>query len=161
MTRLALAAVTALMCAAFVQAETIKIQCDGVKCDGCATAISAAVSKVAGVKLKDELSKKTPVVTMDVDLKKTDLGAIGKAVAGADTPHKEVEAPAAYLIIDAPGVTAANAKTLDKALKDVKGVNALLSSADVKKKQLLIKIDDSGSAKMADLQKALAAYTKK
>ncbi|MBY0525442.1 MAG: hypothetical protein K2R98_18695 [Gemmataceae bacterium] len=160
MKRLVIATFAAFVCAAFVNAETIKLKCDGVKCDACASAISDAVGKVAGVKVKTDPSKQTPVVTIDADLKKTDIGAIGKAVAGAETPHKEVEAPGAYLVVDAPKLTAANAKDLEKSLKGVKGVNATLSSADVKAKQLLIKINDSGEAKLAEVTKALAAYTK-
>lgn len=160
MRKLFLSAVLTALLGAFAQAEVVKLRCDGVKCDSCADAISDELAKVPGAKVTKKATKDEPNTTVDVDLKKSDIGALGKAVAAADTPHRDIEAPGAYLILEAPGLTKANAKGLEKALKSVKGVNAALSIADPTKKQLVIKIDNSGSAKLADLKKALAAYLK-
>jgi copper chaperone CopZ len=161
MRKLFLCAVLAALLGAFAQAEVVKLRCDGVKCDQCADTINDALAKVPGVKVTKKATKAEPNTTVDVDLKKADLGKLGKAIADADTPHKDVEAPGAYIILDAPGLTKANAKGVDRALKGVKGVNAALSNADTTQKQLVIKIDGSGSAKLADIKKALATYLKK
>ncbi len=154
------AAAVALLGVAVGRAETIRLKLEGVKCDQCADVINEAIGKVPTAKVKTTATKAVPAAVVDVDLKKSDIGAIGKAVAEAETPHKEVEAPAAFLILKAPGLTATNAKTLDKALKGVKGVNGVLSEADVKGKEVRIKLSESGDAKIADIQKALAAYLK-
>jgi copper chaperone CopZ len=155
------AALLGLGWTASADAESIKLRLDGVKCDQCADEIIAVIEKVPTAKLKDKPSKDKPAAVLDIDLTKSDVGAVGKAVAGAETPHKADEAPAAYLIIDAPGITDANSKTLSKALKGVKGVNADLSSGSVKKKVIEVALDKSGDAKLADIKKALADYTKK
>ncbi len=155
------AAVFALAGAAPARAESVTLKLDGVKCGQCADEIISALEKVPTVKLKDKPSEKKPVAVLDVDVAKSDVGALGKAVAAAETPHKSEEAPAAYLVVPAPGLTAANAKKLGDALKGIKGVNALLSSSDVKKKEIAVRLDESGAAKLADIKKALADYTKK
>jgi copper chaperone CopZ len=155
------AAVVALVWTASASAESIKLRLDGVKCDQCADEIISVIEKVPTAKLKTKPSKATPEAVLDLDTAKSDVGVLGKAVAGADTPHKGEEAPAAYLLIDAPGITDANNKKLEMTLKGVKGVNAALSSGSVKKKVIEVRLDDSGAAKMADIKKALADYTKK
>lgn len=145
--------------AAFAQAETIKLKLDGVKCEQCASEIITAIEKVPGAKVKGEPTKANPMSTVDLDTKKSDVGAVGKAVAAAETPHKEVEKPFAYLVLDAPGLTNANAKGLGTALEKVKGVDAKTSKVEGKTIQVALK--GSGEAKLAEIQKALAAYLKK
>jgi copper chaperone CopZ len=149
--------------AAFARAETIKLSLKGVKCEQCASEIITAIEKVAGAKVKDEPTKFKPTATVNLDTKKSDVGAIAKSVSTAETPHKEVEAPAAALLLDAPGLTAANAKTLAKALDSVKGVDAKKSESetDAKSKTITVVLKDSGEAKLAEIQKALATYMKK
>lgn len=161
MKRLVLCAAALALTVASARAETVKLKLDGVKCDDCANEIVTALEKVPTVKLKDKPTLKTPVAVLDVDVAKSDVGALGKAVAAAETPHKAEEAPAAYLVLAAPALTAANSKKLTPALKGVKGVNAALSSSDAKKKEITVRLDSSGDAKLADIQKALAEYTKK
>jgi copper chaperone CopZ len=154
------AVATVFALAAFARAETIKLSLKGVKCEQCASEIITAIEKT-GAKVKDEPSKTKPTATVDLDTKKTDVGAIAKSVAAAETPHKEVEAPATAVILTAPGLTAANAKDVAKALGSVKGVDATKSEIDAKKKEITVALTDSGDAKLADIQKALATYLKK
>jgi copper chaperone CopZ len=160
MKRIVCAATIVFVLAAFAQAETIKLSLKGVKCEQCASDIITAIEKT-GAKVKGEPTKLNPVATVDLDTKKTDVGAIAKSVAAAETPHKEMEAPAASVVLSAPGLTAANAKELAKALDSVKGVDAKKSDSDVKKKEITVALKDSGEAKLADIQKALATYLKK
>jgi copper chaperone CopZ len=162
MKKLVLCAVVVALCGAVsARAESITLRLEGVKCGQCADEIISALEKVPTVKLKDKPSEKSPTAVLDVDLAKSDVGAIGKAVAAAETPHKAEEAPAAYLVVAAPGLTAANAKKLSDALKGVKGVKGALSGSDLKKKEITVRLDESGAAKIADIKKALADYTKK
>jgi len=147
--------------AAVARAENIKLSLKGVKCEQCASEIITAIEKVKGAKVKDEPTKFKPTATVTLDTKQSDVGAIAKSVAAAETPHKEVEAPATALIVDAPGLTAANAKDVAKALGSVKGVDAKKSETDPKKKEITVALTDSGEAKLAEIQKALATYLKK
>ena len=45
-------------------------------------------------------------------------------------------------------------------LKGLKGVDAAASRADVAKKEIHVKLDDQGGAKLADIEKALADFRK-
>jgi copper chaperone CopZ len=162
MKQLVLSAIVALVAvAAQVRAESVTLKLEGIKCDQCCEEIIGAIEKVPTAKLKEKPSQKKPIAVLEIDLAKSDVGAVAKAVAAADTPHKGEEAPAAYLVVSAPGLTAANAKKLGDALKPVKGVNAALSLADAKKKEITVRLRDEGEAKLADITKALADYTKK
>ncbi len=161
MKRFLLSAAIVLFGTATSQAETLKFKLDGIKCDQCAGDILNSLKGVTAATVKTEPTKAAPMATIDLDLAKTDVGAIGKAVAITETPHRSEEAPGAYLLIDAPALTKANAKKLEAALKKVKGVNADLSSADVKKMQIAVLLDGSGAGKLAEIQKALMEFTKK
>jgi len=161
MKRLAIcAALAALVLAGNAQAETVTFKLDGIKCDTCCGDILGAIKKVATVKVKTEPTQAKPVAVVEIDLAKSDVGAVGKSVADADTPHKSCEAPAAYVVITASKLAKEDSKKIDKALEKIKGVNAALSSVDVKGKQILVRLDASGSAKLAEIQKALAEFTK-
>ncbi len=153
-------AVLVLAGAVGARADEIKIRLDGVKCDTCGSVMGDAIKKVAGAKLKDAPSLNKTEVTVDVDFKKIDLGDIATAVAGADTPHKTDEAPGANLVLSAPSLTDKNKKGIGDALKKVKGVDALSSIGDLKKKEIIVKLDDKGGAKLEEIKKALATYLK-
>jgi copper chaperone CopZ len=162
MKKLAVSAIVALVAvAANVRAESVTLKLDGVKCDQCAEEIIGAIEKVPSAKLKEKPSQKKPLAVLEIDLAKADVGAVAKAVAAAETPHKSEEAPGAYLVLSAPGLTAANAKKVGDALKGVKGVTPALTLADAKKKEITVRLKDDGDAKLADITKALAEYTKK
>ena len=95
------------------------------------------------------------------DSAKADVGDLAKAAASADTPHRDSRgAPSATLVLPAPHITTANAKKVADALKGLKGVDAAASRADVAKKEIHVKLDDRGGAKLADIEKALADLRK-
>jgi hypothetical protein len=119
---------------------------------------------VPGIDGKVELkaTKKDPqTISVKLDTKKSDVGDIAKAVSNADTPHKDTVAPSATLIVAAPGLTDDNKGKLKDALKDVKGVEAAKVKCDPKKKEIYVLLSDKGGAKLADINKALADFTKK
>jgi hypothetical protein len=72
----------------------------------------------------------------------------------AKTPHAgQVGAPSTYLVLPAPGQSAANNTKVHDALANVKGVNAKASNAE--KDEIHVKLDDSGGAKLAEIKTAL------
>lgn len=100
-------------------------------------------------------------VPLEFDSAKADLGDLAKAAAAAETPHRDSRgAPSATLVLPAPKISDASAKKVGDALKDVKGVDAAASRADVGKKTIHIKLDDQGGAKLADIERALADFRK-
>jgi copper chaperone CopZ len=147
------------------RAESVKLQLHGVRCAGCAGALTEALSKVPSVKVIDKPTKKsfstTALTVVDIDLGKADVGELAKAVADAETPHRLKEAPSSSLIVEAPSLTKANAKAAVDALKAVRGVDSKESTADVKTKEIHIKLDRRGGARLADIKKALADYLKR
>ena len=155
-----IAVAAALVLTAGAAAETVKLRLNGVLCDGCKGEIITAIVKVKGADVKTEPTKANPVAVVVYDEKKTDLGAIAKAIAEADTPHKSDQAPAAFLVLEAKGLTEAAAKKLPDALAKVKGVDAKMSKAEVKGKEIHIRLDDKGGAKLDDIKKALADLLK-
>lgn len=165
MKKLALLSLTAvLVWVASAQAESIKLLVSGVHCNGCGGRITAALNQVPGATVKGKISKvkgsDVSPVSLNIDLAKADVGDVAKAAAAARTPHLDQGAPSVTLVIAAVALTDENAKTLADALKDVKGVDAGSSKADVSKKEIHVKLNDKGGAKLADIQKALMPYTK-
>jgi hypothetical protein len=118
-------------------------------------------AKVKGKIGKGEGEKMEVKVTVDITPDKGDVGDLAKAAAEADTPHKSKGAPTTRLILKAPSLTKENAKGVADALKGVKGVNAKQSRADVDEQMIYVRLNDKGGAKLSDIQKALADYTKK
>ena len=105
---------------------------------------------------------KPTTVTVVIDLAKGDVGDLAKCCADCDTPHKGSKgACSATLVVDAPSLTKGNAEKVEAALKDVKGVDAKASKAQVKSKEIHVKLADKGGAKLADIKKALDDFIKK
>lgn len=100
----------------------------------------------------------TVPVTVDIDPSKADVGDLAKAAAAAETPHRAKGAPSATLVLPARGVKKTDQAKIRAALKRVKGVDAQASM--VGNNQILVKLDDGGGAKLADIKKALAGITK-
>jgi hypothetical protein len=102
--------------------------------EGDLKAFRAALGKIPGVTLKaddiqasdirrDDMLFTKPFAIALADAAKTDIGAVAKAVAAADTPSKDRVPPALYLVIgyQAGG---ANNEQLRSTLDNVKGVEA-------------------------------------
>jgi copper chaperone CopZ len=147
------------------RAESVKLQLHGVRCAGCAGALTEALSKVPSVKVVEKPTKKTfsttALTVIDLDLGKADVGELAKAIADAETPHRLKEAPSSFLILEAPKLSKANAKAAVDALKAVRGVDVRESAAEVKTKQIHVKLDRRGGARLADIQRALADYLRR
>ena len=127
--------------------------------------IAAALGQVPSVKVSGKVGRGegpegTVLVTLELDPKKADVGDLAKAAA-AETPHRDSRgAPTATLVLPAAKITARNAKKIEEALKNVKGVDASASRADENKKEIHVKLKDQGGARLADIEKALAEFRK-
>jgi hypothetical protein len=122
-----------------------------------------ALGKVQGIKFteadikssdikREEMLFTKPFTLELTDVSKTDVGAVAKAIATADTKTKAKVTPGVYLVI---GYDAGGAKDdqLRDTLSTVKGVEARHSFVgDI---NLWIKLDGSGDARLADIRKAL------
>jgi DNA-binding Lrp family transcriptional regulator len=86
------------------------------------------------------------------DRSKTDIGAIAKAVASANTSKKDRSPPALYLVIRYRP-DSANNEQLRAALGKVKGVQADKSWAG--DQNLWLSVDGSGQGKLAEILRAL------
>jgi copper chaperone CopZ len=149
------------------RAEDVQLRVTGSHCPGCGSKIAEALGKVPSAKVKGKgigkgSGKDDGVkVTVTIDLAKSDVGDLAKAVAGADTYHRTLGAPTASLIVKTTSLTEDSAKNLKQALVNVNGVIAAASTANPKLNEIAVRLDDRGGAKLAEIQKALADYTKK
>src|SRR5207244_8517911 len=119
--------------------------------------LGTCLGEVPDVKSKDDLKaakEKPQTITVDLDTSQGDLGEVAKAISECDTPHKDKVPPSATLVVRAPGLNDGNIEKVADALKDLKGVDAKESKCDVKKKEIHVKLDGKGGAKLADIKKA-------
>lgn len=164
MKKLVFCAVAVLMGSHPVQAEELKVVVHGAHC--CAAGrLAAAFETVPGVKVKGKkyLQKcstggHTFNFTVQVDPSKADLGELARAALAARTSRDKTLS--VIIVLPASGINGDKAKQLAGALKEVKGVDARGSTADVAKKEIHVKLDDKGGARLGDIQKALNGFVK-
>jgi hypothetical protein len=142
-------------------APKVAIHCGGAAED--LKVLRETLAKVPGVKFKaDEIKladfgrdggKFTSFFAVEIaDLAKTDIGAIAKAVAAADTSKKDKNPPSLFLILRyKPDGT--NNEKLRAALTKVKSVHTEKSWAG--DANLWVSIDGSGEGKLAEITQAL------
>jgi len=119
---------------------------------------------VPGVESKEALKaakEDSQSVSVNIDTTKADVGDIAKAICACDTPHKAKVAPGVALVVSAPGLTDDNKSKIKDALKDIQGVDGAETKCDVKKQEIYVHLSAKGGAKVADITKALADFTKK
>jgi copper chaperone CopZ len=101
-----------------------------------------------------------PSAKVQGKINKGDVGDLAKAAAAAKTPHRAKGAPSVTLVLPASDLKKGDAKKVSAALKKVKGVNAKATHTSIADKEIHVKLDDKGGAKLADIKKALGDYTK-
>jgi len=165
---MAMAAMAVLVAAAPARADQVTLRIDGIHADADGEAIAKALTDVASVKVTTAATKEKPMAVVTFDAKKTDVGDIAQAVAATKTPNREKGAPAAILILGyerLDGSAAADEQYLPKkveaAVEKLKGVDAKGCKLDFKQKQLLIKLDEKGGAKLADIKAGFPGLTLK
>src|SRR5262245_12788898 len=80
----------------------------------------------------------------------TDLGAAAAKVASAETPHKSKVAPELLIVLFAD-LDKDSAKTAEKTLEKVKGVDAKATKADAEKKEISVALTGKEKVKIGDL----------
>jgi hypothetical protein len=150
------------------RAEEVVLRLGGIQADQDADAISQALAKVESVKIAIKPTREKPEVRIAFDLAKADVGDLARAVAGAPTPSRDKSTPAATLVLAyerLDGSAAADEIYLpgkvERAVAALKGVDTKKCSIDFKKKQLLLKLDDKGDAKLADIKKSFGGLVLK
>ena len=97
---------------------------------------------------------KGPVTVTGIIAVDADLGATGKAINGANTPHKSQAPPGLALVVFAE-LDEKSAEAATKALGKVKGVDAKQSKADAKKGQISVSIAGKEKVTVAGILAAL------
>jgi len=118
--------------------------------------LTKALGEVPGVKIESEIKPaklEAQQVTIDLDTTKSDVGEVAKAIAAANTPHKDKVEPQAALVVPLKKVTKDDTNTVKKSLADVKGVVAKASSAG--RGEVIVQLDNQGGARLAEITKAL------
>lgn len=147
-------ALVAFTSVVFAQAKSVKVTVGFPKphCNACEEKLRAELAKVPGAKFnRDE--KETVWTWLELtDFSKADLGAVAKAVAAIDIPHKSTQPPGLFLLLFKKHET--NNDAIRLALGNAKGL-------DLKKTfngdaAIWILLDDSGQAKLSEILKAFA-----
>jgi len=153
------AALAVLAIAVPTRAEQVTLRIEGVHADADGDAIAKALAELPTVKVATTPTKEKPTAVLTCDVEKTDVGEIAKSVAAAKTPNRDEGVPSAILVLGyerLDGSAAADEvylpKKVDAAFAKLKGVDAKQCKLDTKQKQLLIKLDDKGGAKLADVK---------
>jgi hypothetical protein len=151
--------------AADVKPVPLKISLRSGGADEDLKAFREALARVPGITFKadeirfsdikrEETVFTSPFTIEITDLAKTDIGAVAKAVAAANTAKKERSPPVLYLVIRYKPDSASN-EQLRAALARVKGVRADQSWAG--DANLWVQVDGSGQGKLIEITRALHA----
>jgi hypothetical protein len=146
--------------AGFSRADEVLLRIDGIQNNADADVITKALANIESVKIATKPTKEKPETRIALDLAKADVGQLARAVAEAKTPSRDKAAPSATLVL---GYARLDASALadevylpprvEPALAKLAGVEAKKCSFDFKKQLLLVKLDDKGGAKLADILK--------
>jgi hypothetical protein len=161
MSKLAMTAavLVALAWASGGRAEQVTLHFEGVQQDAVGRAIADALAKLPSVKLPGKLTKENPTAAVAFDPKETDVGEMARAVAGVKQPDPDQGAPATILVLRYERLDANPLaddvflpKVVEAAFAKLKGVDAKKCKLDTKQKELQIRLDPKGGAKLADLK---------
>jgi hypothetical protein len=154
----ALAALTGPPQARADQIEQVTLRLEGVHGDEDGVAIMDALARVPNIKVARRPTAQNPTaVLVPLEGAKYDLGELARTVAGTRTPNRAKGAPSAALLLtykEGGGEAAALARGLETVCAKLKGVDAKKCRLDMKRRELQIKLDDKGDAKLADIKAA-------
>jgi hypothetical protein len=144
----------------------VRLKIDGVHTDDDGRAVGEALRHVPNAKVAIFPTTKDPTMLVGGVRGATfDVGDLARAVAEAKTPNRDKGTPSATLLLryKPPAVDAESEEALagrvEKALAQVKGVDAKKSKLDARQKRLEVKLDDRGDAKLADIKAAFPNLT--
>jgi copper chaperone CopZ len=125
----------------------------GMSCPVCTSKLREVLGGIQGVKYEfiDDFGDTSFVALEIADIGKTDVGAIAKTLADADTPHKDDHRSGLFLLPWKEQET--STESVRNALAKIKGVDVKRTrNGDAR---VWIRLDDSGQAKLAAIAKAL------
>src|SRR5262249_50345518 len=139
----------------------LTLRIDGVHSDEDGTAIMNAIRKIPSVKVAIRPTTRNPIA-MVVPLRGAnyDVGDLARAVAKAQTPNRAKGAPSAALVLSyksRKGRTVTEnslARTLAATCAKLKGVDAKKCKLDTGRKEVHVKLDDKGGAKLSEIKAA-------
>jgi copper chaperone CopZ len=142
-------------------AEEVTLRIDDVPSDDAGQEINRALGDVPGVKVSGKVTKDEPTARVTFDPAKADVGELARAVAGVKTSGREK--PSARLVLGYK-------RSDDTALKDDevvpryveqalaklkgKGVDGKGWKLDTKNREVHIRLEEKGGAKLADIKSA-------
>jgi hypothetical protein len=150
--------------AGFSHADEVLLRIDGIQNEADADVIAKALANIESVKIATKPTKEKPETRIALDLAKTDLGQLARAVAEA----KISKGPASttlilgYARLDASALAdeAFLPPRVEPALAKLAGLEAKKCSFDFKNQLLFVKLDDKGGAKLADILKGCGVPVK-
>jgi hypothetical protein len=141
------------------QAEQVTLQINNVQSDDEGWAITRALARVPDVKVAQRVTKEKAAAVVAFDPAKADVGDLARAVAQTKTgrqdkfsailvfSYKRLDAKAAADETILPGI-------VEPALAKLQGVEVKGSKLDIKAKEVRIRLDGKGGAKLADIKAA-------
>jgi hypothetical protein len=156
-------ALAILACCLRAQADQISqvtLRIDGVHDDNDGIAIMDALRQLPNIKVANRPTAKDPSTALvPLDGASYDIGDLARAVAAAKTPNRAKGPPSAWLVLsykghEERGMEEALARSLELSCSKLKGVDAKKCRLDTKRKEVRLKLDDVGGAKLADITAA-------
>jgi hypothetical protein len=138
----------------------VTLRIEGIHDEADGKAVARALAEVPNTKVVDNPTPKKPLV-MVVSLRGAtyDVGDLARAVAGTRTPNRDKGAPSAVLVLryerldgNALSDEAFLPGRVEPAFAKLKGVVAKKCKLDTKARELHIKLDDKGGAKLSEIK---------
>jgi hypothetical protein len=142
------------------QVTQVTLRIDGVHDDDDGIAIMEALRRVPNIKVANRPTFKDPSMTLvPLDGASYDVGDLARAVSSAKTPNRAKGPPSAWLVLNYRGgedrkAEVALAHSLELTCSKLRGVDAKRCKLDTQRKEVHLKLDDKGGARLADITAA-------
>jgi hypothetical protein len=137
----------------------VTLRIGGVHSDEDGVAIAQALSQIPNIKVATRPTAQNPTVIVGpLTGAKYDLGELAQAVAGTKTPSRVKGAPSTALLLTYKERDREATENLETICAKLKGVDAKKCRLDTQKKEVHIKLDDKGGAKLADIKTAVPSF---
>jgi hypothetical protein len=162
------AVLAALAWAGFARAEQVTLRLEGLQKDEVGGAVGDALGKLPSMKVTGKPTKEKPAAVVTFDPKEADVGDMARAVAGIKTGDPDLGAPATILVLHYERLDTNPLaddvflpKVVEPAFGKLKGADAKKCKLDAKEKELQIRLDPKGGAKLAEIKAAFPGLSLK
>jgi hypothetical protein len=134
----------------------VTLRIEGIHSQSDGRAIATALSKIPNVKVANSPTTKDPtVIVVPLQGARYDLGDLARVVADTKTPNRPKGAPAAALVLRFETQSAATLeRSLEARCAKLRGVEAKESRIDSRKKEIHIRLDGKGGARLEEIKAA-------